>query len=301
MSADDPAQSGRPSSLKLLSLMGMMALFWSLNFIIGKIALREFPALLAGCLRATIAGFVITPIYLYYRRRGQARWHPREAPRLVALGVMGVGLNQLCFLLGLGRTSVGHASILIAMTPMLVLSIAAAIGQERITTRKVVGMAIAASGALALQLDAAHDRQATVLGDAFILCASLTFAAFTVFGKQSTLRHGAITVNTFAYVGSSLLLAPVTAWQSAGFSYGSVSAAGWTSLLYMATFPSVISYMIFYYALTWIPASRLASFGYTQPFITTLLAVLLLGDAVTRPLLTGGALVLAGVWIAERG
>lgn len=295
-----PAAPPRPPSWKLFSLIGLMAMFWSLNFIIGKVALREFPALLAGCLRTSIAGLLVLPLYLWKRGHPAERWDRRQLPRLLFLGLIGVGFNQLCFLLGLGRTSVGHASILIATSPMMVLLLASALGHERLTARKITGMAIAAAGAITLQIDTAKDRQATLSGDLLMLLAALTFASFTVFGKQATRVHGPLTINVFAYAGSGLMLAPLTLSQAAGFAWEGVSAAGWASLLYMSIFPSVIAYMIFYYALTWIPASRLASFGYVQPFLTTLLAVLLLGDPVTRPLVTGGALVLTGVWVAER-
>ena len=69
----------------------------------------------------------------------------------------------------------------------------------------------------------------------------------------------------------------------------------------MAAAASVLAYLIFYYALTKISASRVIAFSYLQPVIVTVLGVLLLGDRVTPHLLGGGALVLVGVALAERG
>ena len=56
---------------------------------------------------------------------GAARWTPRRAAA-PCLGVFGVALNQVFFVAGLSRTSVAHAAIIIALTPMLVLLLAAA-------------------------------------------------------------------------------------------------------------------------------------------------------------------------------
>jgi drug/metabolite transporter (DMT)-like permease len=68
----------------------------------------------------------------------------------------------------------------------------------------------------------------------------------------------------------------------------------------MAAFPSVACYLIFYWALTQIPASRVASFSYLQPLTATVAAVPLLGEPVTLWLAGGGALVLLGVYLTER-
>lgn len=292
----------RPSPRKLYSLIALMVVLWTLNFVIGKMALREFPALLAAGLRASLAGLLILPVYLATGfRQDRVRWTRADLPVLLFLGLVGVGLNQVFFLLGLQRTSVAHAAFLIALTPLMVLLLSAIAGHERLSATRLGGMGVAAAGAVLLQSRPGRGGEATLLGDLFILLASVTFALFTVVGKRATANHGPITINTFAYVGGGLLLAPVTIWESSRFAFAHVSVAGWASLFYMALFPSVVCYLIFYYALTWLPASRVAAFTYLQPPLATVLAVVFLGDPVTRSLAAGGALVLSGVWLAERG
>jgi drug/metabolite transporter (DMT)-like permease len=69
----------------------------------------------------------------------------------------------------------------------------------------------------------------------------------------------------------------------------------------MAAMASVAAYMIFYYALSKISASRVIAFSYLQPVLATILAILFLGERLTPYLLVGGALVLVGVALAERG
>ena len=48
-------------------------------------------------------------------------------------------LNQLFFMMGLSRTTAVHSVLIISMMPIFVLSIAALIGQERITPIEVMG------------------------------------------------------------------------------------------------------------------------------------------------------------------
>jgi drug/metabolite transporter (DMT)-like permease len=69
----------------------------------------------------------------------------------------------------------------------------------------------------------------------------------------------------------------------------------------MALFSSVICYLIYYYALGRIPASRVSAFNYLQPILATILATATLGERVTFPVVAGGAVIFSGVYLTERG
>lgn len=288
----------------LYALLSCMVMLWSGNFIVGKLALREFPPLLLSGLRVALAGAFIFPVYWWQGRRAPERWSRGDLPMLIGLGLFGVALNQLFFVLGLSRTSVAHSAIIISVTPILVLLIAASLKLERLTARKLAGMSMALGGVAALKLFQTEPRGSggpTALGDFFILMAALTFALFTAFGKRVAARHSSVTVNTFAYVGGALALAPLTLWQATRFSFAQVSFGAWVCVVYMALFPSVICYLIYYYALSHIAASRVSAFAYLQPLIATALAVTLLGESITVPLAAAGAIIFAGVYLTERG
>ena len=282
-------------------LLGLMILLWSFNFVVAKYALREFPPLLLGALRFTVAGAVILPFFLYKRLQAvQALDWNGAVPKLLGLGLLGVGANQLAFLMGLAHTSVAHAALIIALTPMLVLLLSAWVGHERITRNKVTGLCIAVSGVALLQLQSLLTGHASPWGDFFIFLASATFAVFTVGGKSVRQHFDGLTINTFAYAGSGLVLLPATMAMGWHFAFENVSATAWLSLLYMALFPSLLAYMIYYHALHYLSPSRIASVGYVQPFMATLFAVPLLGERITASLVAGGMLVLLGVFWAER-
>jgi drug/metabolite transporter (DMT)-like permease len=150
-------------------------------------------------------------------------------------------------------------------------------------------------------LSSAKADGATLLGDLLVYCASFTFALYTVRGKRESSRLGGVVVNTFAYVGTAVAMLPITIGYSVGFTYSNVTWVAWASLLYMAVFPSVICYSIYYYALTYVPASRVSAFSYLQPLLATVMAIPLLGEHPTKSLIMGGGLVLTGVFLAERG
>jgi drug/metabolite transporter (DMT)-like permease len=285
----------------LFGLIFLMVLFWSANYIVGKVALREFPPLLLSGVRVTIAGLIMLPIYGSQPR--PSRKGMSDVIQLVGLGCFGVALNQLFFVVGLARTTVAHASIIVSVGPVLVLLIAVAIKQEKLTAPKLTGMLMAMAGIASLKLfqDSSTAGHATWFGDIFVFLSTLSFALFTVFGKPLTAHHSSATVNTFAYAGGAIVLAPMTIWQATIFPLSHISATGWMCALYMALFPSIAAYLIYYYALTHISASRVASFSYLQPVFATAMAVFLLDERLTAPVIAAGIGILLGVFITERG
>jgi len=290
----------------LYILISLMTLLWSANFIIGKVALREFPPLLLGAMRIGLAGIFLVPAYWQVTRAAGKRWWPSGNVSMLAfLAVCNVG-NQLLFIYGLNRTSSAHSAWILGACPIFVLLIAARIGLERITARKMIGMALALSGVayLARQASGAPGAplaQATPAGDAITALAGILFSFFAVYAKKATETYGTVVVNGFAFMGGAVLLAPVLLWQAPTFPFAHVTAAGWSSLLYMAAFPSVVCYLIYYHALTRISASRLAAFVYLEPVIATLLAVAFLGERITPPLVASGTVIFSGVYLTERG
>jgi len=291
----------------LYALILLMVAFWSGNYIAGKIALRELSPLFLAGLRIGLAGVTMVPLYAWERAARRPKRPPQaeslpHVVQLLILGLLGVTLNQFFFIVGLSRTSVAHAAILIGLTPIQVLIIAGVRGQERITARKAVGMAIALAGvALLKAFEPAAGTGATWLGDFFILLTGLCFALFTVFGKEVTQQYSTITMNTYAYVGGAMALLPLTVWEATHQPLAHVSAGAWLAAIYMALFPSVIAYLIYYHALAHMAASRLSAFSYLQPVFASIMGVVILGETLGAPVIAGGAVILAGVYLAERG
>jgi drug/metabolite transporter (DMT)-like permease len=288
---------------RLYALIALMSFGWAANYIAAKIALQAFPPLVFYAVRALMAALLILPAYWWEQRRGTPAPTRRDVPMLVVLGLVGIALNQFLFIVGLSRTSVAHASIFANMTPVLVLLLARARGLERITPRKVTGLVVALAGVVILQ---AFDRNpqaggATLLGDALTLGGAFVFAGFTVLSKPLAKWYSGITVNTWAYTMAAVLVAPACWWHPAGFAYARVPAAAWACVFFVALLPSVICNLIYYYALGRMEASRLSAFLYVQPPVATLMGIAVLGEPVTVWLAISGAVILLGVYLAERG
>jgi drug/metabolite transporter (DMT)-like permease len=285
----------------LYALLSLMVAGWTGNYIAGKIALQTFPPVLLYGLRISMAAVLIAPVYIWERRNHKATWTLRDLPLIVTIGVFGVSLNQFLFVVGLSRTSIAHSSIFANLSPIIVLLLAGARGLEKLTPPKIAGVAVSLVGVVLLRaLDARPHGEATFVGDFITFCGSVTFAIFTVLGKPTARQYGSITVNTVAYVGGALLLSPVTLWQLARFPLSTVPWSAWASVFYMALGPSVVCYLIYYYALGHMEASRLAAINYLMPPLATLMGVWTLGEHITLATVVAAAVIFGGILMVER-
>ena len=71
-------------------------------------------------------------------------------------------------------------------------------------------------------------------------------------------------------------------------------------MFYMAGVSAVVGYLLFYWLLRLMDASRVVAVNYFQPVVVFLLSIPILGERPTPRLVTSAALVLLGVYLAER-
>ncbi len=300
--------------LLLGSLIAVMVLSWSFNFIFAKIGLRYWTPWGLVSFRAVLAALILAPLYLLWGAglrtpSGEivaGRSRRRDFWIFVQLGLLNVAINQTCFTVGLQYTTVGHSALIIGMTPILILLLARLQGLEPLTLKKVLGMALAFAGVTALASEQGiHLHSGTFLGDVITFTGSVAFALYTVLGKKAAAVYDSVSMNAFNYFVGTVVLLPVGAYEAArltrAHAWGKIRWPGWAALLFMVLFASVIAYLIFFWMLRHMAASRLGAFSYLHPVLTTLLGIALLGEHLTRTLLLGGALVLTGVYLIESG
>lgn len=285
----------------LYPLIFLMVLCWSGNFIAGKFALQELPPFALVCLRVWFSAALLAGIYFTSPEARAARFSGTDLKKFAELGLYGVVLNQTGFTVGLHYTTVAHSSLIIALGPIFVLALARWRGLEVLTARKLLGMAISFVGVAILSSEYGFGSDSpTFVGDVITLAGSIAFAFYTVVGKRVALTYGTLAMNTYAYLTGALLVLPLTGWQLVGVPWEEITGRGWASVVYMAALASVVAYLIYYYALSKLSASRVAAFSYLQPVIATLLGVVALGETLSPRLVGGGTAVLLGVYLAER-
>jgi drug/metabolite transporter (DMT)-like permease len=271
------------------------------TYLAAKRALGELSPFEVALARFTLAGIVFGSL-LWIRR---ARIAPRDLLGLAALGAVAVPLNQGFFLAGLARSTPGHAALLYALTPVFVFLLARLRLGERATALKLLGIAVAFAGVVVVlgarglvDLGGASDQ---LTGDLLLLVAVVAWAIFAVGGKVYAERYGSVISTSAAIVMGTILYLPIGVGLSDFSRFATLTPLGWASLGYLVLFTSVAAYLIYYWSLARAEASRVAIWSNLQPVMTALLAWAVYGEQLTGPFVAGGALVLAGVVLTERG
>jgi drug/metabolite transporter (DMT)-like permease len=287
--------------LLLYSLLAFMMLLWSANYAVAKVGYRELDGLTLGILRVVIAALFLVPIHVVYRWRHPIRrplgW--RDYGVLGGLGVF-LALNQGLFIYGLSYTTVGHSALIIAIGPVNILLLAVAVGLERLTMSKLFGVLLAFTGVVLLA--SGHglgSRDSTLRGDLLTLGGSLAFSAYAIIGKHVTRRYDTMTLNSWSYFLGALVIAPAAFHQIVRTEWSHVGWIGWGALFYIALGPSLIGYLIWFWALHHLAASRMAVVTYVQPVLGTVIGVYFLHETFTGQLMLSGVLVLSGVALTE--
>lgn len=291
---------------RVVAALLLYTLLAAATFIVARVALEEFDPLALAQLRFVVAASAL--VVLVIARGGvagglRALLPPRRDRAAVAwVGLLGTPLNQALFLLGLKQTTPAHAALLYALTPILVLAMALLRRQESLVPMRALGLGLAFAGvALLLFGRGLAAERATLAGDALVLAAVAAWAAYTARSRELVTRLDPLSVTAAATVFGALVFLPLGVPAVLAQDFARVSLRGWLGLAYVGLVTSVVTYLIWSWALARAEASRVAGFSNLQPVAAALLAWLLLGTPLTLHFALSAAVILAGVALAERG
>lgn len=283
-------------------LMLVTTFFWAGNIVAGKFALRGFSTLALAQLRMGAAALIYWAVYLAWRGLPPLRLFKRYLLLLVLMALFGITINQICYIGGLARTSVTHAGLIQAIGPVIVLCLAASMGMERLTVMKAAGMAVCFAGvALLLAGKSPEGSGAHWSGDVILIIAGAAFAYYTILMKEVAQLFDTLTLNAVVFGIGAILLIPFCARSVGEVPWRSISLDSWLGLAVMILFGSFISYLIYGFALHELAASTVASFSYLQPLMAAALGIWLLAERISLNAVFGGIIILAGVYLTERG
>ena len=278
--------------------LSVMVLVWGVNFAVVKSALGAFQPLAFNALRFIIASVFV---FVVLRRQGRLRLpEPRHRVRVLALGLLGNLLYQIFFILGLSRTGAGHASVMLALTPVMTAFLSMLSGDERPGPRTWGGAATAIVG-VAL-VSGASLRAAgpdALVGDAILVAASAAWALYTVGARPIVRHYGSVPTTAWTLWAGALGLSVVGAPSLAAQDWGAVPRAAWGGLVFSALFAIGLAYLIWYRGVERIGNTRTAIFSNLTPVVALAAGAMLLGEHPSALSIAGALLTIGGVWIVR--
>ncbi|MCV2353018.1 DMT family transporter [Paucibacter sp. B2R-40] len=294
------AANPSPSSRHSLAVGLAIVIAWGLNFPLQKALLTAMQPEGFLFLRFALMPLLVTGLLV---QRYGLRWpgvSRSDAWALARLGLLGQGLHLALSSYGIHFSTPFSSSVLLACGPVFTLLILRAYGVERLQRKQLLGIAVAAAGALLFMSDkllAANWRAGG--GDAVLLLAAAMFSYYTVAAKPLIERLGAVLVMCYASLAATLPVLIYAAPKARQVDWAAVAPLLWLGAVWAIVCIGFITWL----AWGWVNAqrgvARTAPLIYLMPPIAGLAAWASTGEQFTAAKLLGAAITLSGVALAQ--
>ena len=291
----------------LLSLAGLLAVVvvWGVNFAVIKVPLEVAPPFTVNLLRFVVSLVVLGALHVgQARARGRSPFATFEAGwrEVVGLGLLGILVYQMGFIVGVSRVAAGTSALLIATSPGWTALAGHALGIERLLPAGWAGVGLSLAG---VALVVAGNPEASFAGEGLgiglMLGAAVAWGVYTALTRPLLARGASPLGLTFwgvvvSFPGLVALAAPeLPAVDWAAFDGWDVAA-----LLFSGGLSTGLAYAIWNESVQRVGPSRTAAFSNLVPFVAVLAGIALQGERVTALQLAGGVVVVAGIVLLRR-
>ena len=278
-------------------------LLWGTTVPLTKLALEW---LSPGWLTAVRFGVAAAVLLAAARRRGAptaqgtGRGTALRAafrPAVLAAGALGYGGSVMVQNIGISRTSVTHAALLIGAVPVLVAIIAAV--WYRAVARPVAWFGFAVSlGGVGLVTAGGGGGGATMAGDGLVLVSLLLSATVTVAQGRLLAGRDPIAVTAVQFLGAALGSLPV-ALVSEGVPAAPAGVGVVLAVVALALAGTLLPFTLFAFGQTRVPAEVAGAFLNLEPLVGAIAGVVAFGDPVGLAQVAGGLAILAGIALSS--
>lgn len=275
-----------------LAFLMLVNAIWACNLVASKIGVGQFPPILFCALRFSALGIVLVPFL---------RWHPGIMQRLLVASMLSGGLQYAVMFAGI-RLAGNVGAIAIASqlgVPFTTLLSVLFLG-EVVHWRRGLGIALAFAGVLVIALKSG--LPADRAGLALIVVSALVGACGIVAVKGLGTRLKPLEMQAWFAISGLPALWLLTACLEDG-QWQAITGAGpaaWAALGYTAFVSSLLGHTGYYWLVSRHPVTSLAPLTTVYPVLGVAVGALAYGESLTRPLLIGGLMTIAGVFIIVR-
>ena len=290
--------STRSGDLATDMLLVMMAAIWAVNYTVAKYGTRTVPPLAYNAVRIVMAVVALLAISRLWSHERPVR---RDVLALIAIGVLGNGFYQLCFIEGLARSRAGTVALMLAGSPAFVAIVGRMFRVERVGARGWAGIALQLVGiAFVVFGSVVHTvGDDTLLGSALIVAGSLFWAFFAILIKPYTERLSGINVGAYSLLGGAVFVTLVGLPSMIATDWRAVSLPVWGAIVYSGIGALVVGNLIWYHGVSRIGPTRVSMFSNLQPLVALAVAWIALGEVPTIWQGLGAGSIMTGLIITR--
>jgi len=282
-------------------LASVAIILWGATPAATRLAVEGIDAITVGLLRTVTAALILLPLALLLRL-------PTPTDKKCWIEVLVSALTgfvgyTILYTVGQKFTSTAHAALILAAAPIFTGLIGSIIERKWVTPNWCVGAAIALVGeGILITFRTAGTATASLTGDLMVLTSVMFVSTSYVTGGRSSSRIGAWATTAWSISLAGVMLVPILLWRLATIHFAPLHAnlTSWFAVIYLVVFTSIVGWMAWYGAIGQAGVAHIAPIQFAQPIVSLLIAVAIVGEAITAPILLAVSVILTGLVITRK-
>jgi len=279
-------------SIYLLFFVGIIAISFSSIFV----RWSDADVAVIAMYRLFLTNVLMLP-FVWPHRHEMLRLNVRQWVLLLASGVM-LALHFLLWMGSLRLTSVASSTVILALEPILILAGSVWLFKAKINRMMLIGMGIALFGSIIIGAGDFQVAGTALQGDILSLLGTMAVAVHMLLGQFLRTGLSAFSYNFWVFLVAACTFAVYNLFM--GHPFGGYAASEWGIFLLLAIVPTIFGHYLFNWLLQYMNATTVSMGVLGEPVFSSLLAWVLLGEALSTLQMSAGVVILFGVWIFIR-
>ena len=222
--------------------------------------------------------------------------------RMAVAACFAIIFNQGTYIFGVGLTSPSEASIITTTMPMWVMILGWVFLHEKLTGRKITGVACGAAGALLLILGSAsgaRNGDSPLLGDILVMTAQLSYACYLTFFKDFIRKYSLTTLMKWMFLFAALAMSPALLYTLPPVEWSSIPAVQWGGVGYVVVGGTFVAYLLGTKGQKILSPVVVGMYNYVQPIVASLAGIALGLDSFSLRKGVAIVLIFTGVYLVS--
>lgn len=277
-------------------LIGVLfAFLWASASTAGKFGLRSAEPLFLFTIRFLLAGGIMLLFSSFISRERfplKSEWKP-----LLIFGLFNTTLYLGIFILALQYVTAGITSLAIALNPLLISLMSAALLKRKVNTEEWLSIFIGITGVSIAVYPLIAGDHVTITGMLLLFLCMLTYSYGSVYYSSVEWKLSRLAINAWQVFLGGLMLSPFMLFLHEGQNHLDINF--WLSELWLIFPVSVVSVQLWLWLLKTDPV-KASLWLFLCPIFGQVVSTILLGEPFSGLTVLGTVLVLASLYIGQR-
>jgi drug/metabolite transporter (DMT)-like permease len=290
----------RPSTFNIHAALFIPTVISGINYVVVKDLIPEYMSPIAAIVLRIVGGTICFWLF-HITTKSEKKIQRKDLWVLALLSLFGASLNQLAFYEGMIYTNPVNASVIMLMTPILVMAITVIVNKEKLRKRQFFGLLLGFIGAFLIiggsNLSFSGD---TVRGDTLVLFNALLYGVYLVLVKPYMIKYDGVTVTKWVFLFGNFVVIPFGITDVFRIEWQLFTPYIWAVVAFIILLMTFVNFQMNAWAMQYVTPSLVGFYMYFQPFTATVIAYIVGKGELTLQTTFYSVLIFVGVYLVNK-